>query len=310
MKSTRTIYSRCSLRDRTFIASVRRRNCTACLLSSIHFEDKYGPSQVSQVQRGIRTNFASFTQMTRSTLVLSVALRALPGAFTGVYSVAIATRKTARRRAPSGPARCLGPFSRLVIEAWKVSRPRLPSYARSSPKIPVYTQATSPANAPARRRENDEERHREIFEFDDASTRIYTRLVAPTLETRVSFYFLLRTRGADFSGIRLQLGSAKGPDPPESSSTSRIPPLRSIRLRVAPFSFFNFVGEQSPDRSTENRAARSTVRDDSVFRRNRGTGAAKLNGSNNRTSLSRAKSCTERNVATCRIKARLYHRHN
>jgi len=111
----------------------------------------------------------------------------------------------------------------------------------------------------------------------------YTRhvaLVAPTLETRVSFYFLLRTRGGriflEFVSGRLS-GFAKGPDPPESSSTSRIPPLRSARLRATSFSFFN-VGKQSQgevsrsidgDRAVRGSftiAARSTVRDDeSVF---------------------------------------------
>lgn len=153
----------------------------------------------------------------------------------------------------------------------------------------------------------------------DASTRVHIHTpLSSRRHSRREFRFIsfFALEKADFSGIRLQLGSAKGPGPPESSSTSRIPPLRSARLHVAPFSFFNFVGkqsreEQSPDRSRRARltiATRSTVRNDSVFRRNRGTGA-KLNGSNNRTSLPKAESCTEWNVATCRIKARLRHRH-
>lgn len=136
----------------------------------------------------------------------------------------------------------------------------------------------------------------------------------------ISFFAL---EEADFSGIRLRSSlRVRKRARPSRALFNLAYTLRSARLRAASVSFFN-VGKQPRGEQSfrsidaESRvihdpltiAARLIVRnDESAFCRNRGTGA-KLNGLNNWTSLSGAKSCVERNVATCRVKTGSYYRH-
>lgn len=179
---------------------------------------------------------------------------------------------------------------------------RLPSYAWSSPKIPVYAQAASPTNAPARRRGNDEERHGgRSTGFDDALTRVHIHTPrrsrrADTRDTR----FVLFPSSHSRRQIFLEFVSGRlRPSPVgvhKRTRPSRVlfnhayttAPLLSAQLRLflqlrekavlSEREFYRSIGRES--RLTI--AARSTVRDGQSVssRRNRSTGA-KPGGSNN-----------------------------
>lgn len=232
------------------------------------------PSRVTRVQRGIRISRALHARKCRAPLSsFPLAPRAQPGAFTGAHPVAVATRKNGATsaRAPFGAPRGVSVSLFEARDRGMKGEPpvtRLPGYARRArPKSPYMLKQLRRRMRPREGERTDEERLRRDLRVRrriDARAHIHAQvaLVAPTLETRVSFYFLLRTReGRFFWNSSPAISRKRARDPPESSSTSRI--LRSARLRVAPFSFFNFVGKQSrgersPNRSTKNRAVRGS----------------------------------------------------
>lgn len=190
------------------------------------------------------------------------------------------------------------------------------------PKSPYICSSNGrPANVHPREEERERERERrgerhtgrDLSGFDDASTRVHIHahharsLVAPTLETRVSFYFLLRTREGKFfwnsspptiSGR----GPQKGPTLPSPPLQPRvIPPLRPASLRSAArrsVLLLQLRGEREQSLPIDRRGIAPYAAHDrgSIDRKRRrvglsaeirGTGT-ELNGSNNRTSLSRA----------------------
>lgn len=159
-------------------------------------------------------------------------------------------------------------------------------------KISVYAQATSPTNAPARRRENDEERERETQRessgFDDASTRVHIHTPrrsrrADTRDTRFVLFPSSHSRRQiflEFVSRRLRpspLGVHK------RARSSRVlfnhayttAPLRSAQRSSSSTSWESSLGERSLPFDRQRIAARSTVRDDESvsFRRNRSTAA-------------------------------------
>lgn len=170
---------------------------------------------------------------------------------------------------------------------------RLPSYARGSPKIPVYAQASSPASAPARRGEDDERRmtgggRGRSLGFDDASTRVHIHTPrrsrrADTRDTRFVLFPSSHSRRQiflEFVSGRLRPTPGRGsqkdptlPSPLQPRAHRRSAPRHSAR-RFASFlllqlrekavsrrenSTVSIGGESRRARLTI--AARSTVRD-------------------------------------------------
>lgn len=262
-----TTYSRYSLMTvvakLSSIASVRGRNCVS---SRVFISKTNTPSRVTQVQRGINEFRELHARKWRAPLS---AFPLLLERSRERSPVAIATRKTARRRlarAPLGPARCLGSFSRLVIEAWKVSRPlcgcRVTPGAR-----PKSTYMLKQLRRRTRRRENDEERHGEISGVRrriDARAHTHATSLLSRRHSRhasrfISFFALEK---AYFSGIRLRssLGVRKRARPSRvlfNLAYTAAAPLRSAARRYVLLLQRGkaVLGESSlSDRSTENRA--------------------------------------------------------
>lgn len=236
-----------------------------CLLSSIHFKDKYAEPSDSGPARHKRISRASRTQMTRSTLSLPVAPRAQPRAFTGSDR----NKKNGATSVGAGP---LGPreVSRILFEAgdrgMKGEPPvmRLPGYARSSPKIHVYAQATSPANEKERERRGEARGDLRVRRRIDARAHTHATSLLSRRHSRhasrfISFFALEK---AYFSGIRLRpsLGVRKRARPSRvlfNLAYTAAAPLRSAARRYVLLLQRGkaVLGESSlSDRSTENRA--------------------------------------------------------
>lgn len=315
------------------IASVRRRKCTACLLSSIRLEDKYTEPSDSGPAR--HTNFASAsrTQMPRSTLVLSARSSSAAGSVHRRSSGSGRNKKKRRDVGAGplwGPARCLGlPFwgSWSRHERWAARYAAAGLRSESSSKIPVYAQATSSANASARRRENwwGEATKRSPSSTTHRRACTYTRpgrsRRADTRDTRFVLFPSSHSRRQIFLEFVSGHLSQKGPRPTRVLFNLAYTPLRSaarrsiLLLQLRGKAVTGRAVSQSIDEESRRTrltiAARSTVRDDVRvgLPPKSGYRVAKPNGSSNRTSLSGAKSYAKRNAATCRVKAESYHRH-